>query len=107
MDVYVYVYTHSLHVLPAVCMSIHIYAISKAAGAESACLQVWAYANLGYDPGALLEAIAQASEHRMREFSPQNISNILWAYAKLGKLQLILVFVCGQTQIIPNSLCEA
>ena len=47
-------------------------------------MQVWAYANLGYDPGALMDAVAQSSEHRMREFSPQNISNILWAYAKLG-----------------------
>ncbi len=46
--------------------------------------QVWAYANLGYDPGALMDAIAQCSEYRMQEFSPQNISNILWAYAKLG-----------------------
>ena len=47
-------------------------------------VQVWAYANLGYDPGALMDAVAQSSESRMREFSPQNISNILWAYAKLG-----------------------
>ena len=50
-------------------------------------MQVWAYANIGYDPGALIDAVAQASEHRMREFSPQNTSNILWAYAKLGELQ--------------------
>ncbi len=50
-------------------------------------LQVWAYANLGYDPGALMDAVAQSSEYRMREFSPQNISNILWAYAKLGMLR--------------------
>lgn len=48
-------------------------------------VQVWAYANLGYDPGALIDAVAQASEQRMRQFSPQNISNILWAYAKLCK----------------------
>ena len=32
-----------------------------------------------------MEAVALASEYRMREFSPQNISNILWAYAKLCK----------------------
>ena len=50
-----------------------------------ASTQVWAYANLGYDPGALLDTVAQCSQDRMREFSPQNISNILWAYAKLGR----------------------
>lgn len=55
-------------------------------------VQVWAYANLGYDPGALIDAVAQTSEHRMREFSPQNVSNILWAYAKLCKCR-ICVFV--------------
>lgn len=31
-----------------------------------------------------MDAVAQCSEYRMQEFSPQNISNILWAYAKLG-----------------------
>ena len=61
-----------------------------------ACLgaQVWAYANLGYDPGALIDAVAQASEHRMREFSPQNVSNILWAYAKLGERSPVGVCSC-------------
>ena len=49
-------------------------------------MQVWAYGNLGHDPGALIDAVAQVSEQRMREFSPQNISNILLAYAKLGEL---------------------
>lgn len=48
-------------------------------------LQIWAYANMGYDPGALLDAVAQHCEQRLREFSPQHVSNILWAYAKLGK----------------------
>ena len=48
-------------------------------------VQVWAYANMGYDPGALLDAVAQHCEQRLREFSPQHVSNIVWAYAKLGK----------------------
>jgi hypothetical protein len=47
-------------------------------------LQVWADANFGYDPGALMDAVAQCSKHQMQEFSPQNISDIIWAYAKLG-----------------------
>lgn len=40
---------------------------------------------MGYDPGALLDAVAQHCEQHLREFSPQHVSNILWAYAKLGK----------------------
>ncbi len=31
-----------------------------------------------------MDAVEQCSEYCMQEFSPQNISNILWAYAKLG-----------------------
>lgn len=53
-------------------------------------VQVWAYANLGYDPGALMDAVAQCSEDRMRGFTPQNISNILWAFAKLGMFLVLL-----------------
>ena len=53
-------------------------------------VQVWAYANLGYDPGALMDAVAQCSEDRMRGFTPQNISNILWAFAKLGMFPVLL-----------------
>lgn len=60
-------------------------------------VQVWAYANLGYDPGALMDAVAQCSEDRMRGFTPQNISNILWAFAKLGMSQPYLLQAMQQT----------
>lgn len=59
--------------------------------------QVWAYANLGCDPGPLLDAVAHNFETRMREFTPQNVSNILWAYAKLGGPCFQLAAASGTT----------
>ena len=39
---------------------------------------------LGHSPGPeLLEAIAQEAEKKIAEFTAQNISNLLWAFAKL------------------------
>ena len=47
--------------------------------------QVWAFANLGLDPGnKLFEGIAMAAVPALPEFSPQNVANLLWAFAKLG-----------------------
>lgn len=48
-------------------------------------LQVWAYANLAFNPGKeLLEAAAAQAQEHMWSYSSQNVSNILWAYARLG-----------------------
>lgn len=70
-------------------------------------LQVWAYGNLKHDPGALLDGVAQyierclqhAMAHKARQhmqvFSPQHVSNILLAYAKLGKPDTFCVTVHG------------
>ncbi len=47
-------------------------------------LQIWAYANLGHPPGdALANAIAGAAIRSLSSFTAQNVSNTLWAYAKL------------------------
>ena len=44
----------------------------------------WAFSVLGHSPGPeLLEAIAQEAEKKIAEFTAQNISNLLWAFAKL------------------------
>lgn len=49
--------------------------------------QVWAYANLGVDPGKdLLEAAAKRAQEDMKGYSAQNISNIMWGFARLGYL---------------------
>lgn len=48
-------------------------------------MQEWAYANLGQHPSAeFLEAAAGTAVQTMQGFSPQNLSNMLWSYAKLG-----------------------
>lgn len=51
------------------------------------CVQAniaWSYATLSHNPGEeLLEAIAVEAEKKLAEFSPQNISNLLYAFAKL------------------------
>jgi len=44
----------------------------------------WSFATLNHSPGeVLLEAIALEAEKKLTEFSPQNISNLLYAFAKL------------------------
>lgn len=44
----------------------------------------WSFATLNHSPGeALLEALALEAEKKLAEFSPQNISNLLYAFAKL------------------------
>ena len=51
----------------------------------SVCVQVWAYANLGIVPsGNLLDEFARMAMFKIAEFSPQNVSNFLWAFAKLN-----------------------
>ena len=44
----------------------------------------WSYATLSHKPEEeLLEAIAVEADKKLAEFSPQNISNLLYAFAKL------------------------
>ena len=44
----------------------------------------WAFATLEHSPGAeLLEGIAAAAEAKLGEFTAQNISNLLYALARL------------------------
>lgn len=48
-------------------------------------VQVWAYANLGFNPGKeLMGAAALQAQKEMWSYSSQNVSNILWAFARLG-----------------------
>lgn len=50
-------------------------------------VKVWAYANLGHRPTAgLLDAAASTAEWSMTNFTPQNLSNMLWSFAKLDTL---------------------
>ena len=44
----------------------------------------WAYAVLEHSPGPeLLDAIAREAEKKMAEFTSQNISNLVYAFARL------------------------
>ena len=44
----------------------------------------WAYAVLMHSPGPeLLDAIAREAEKKLAEFTSQNISNLVYAFAKL------------------------
>lgn len=46
---------------------------------------VWAYATNGHNPGeAFLEALASHAWRTLPAFSPQNISNTVWALATLA-----------------------
>ena len=50
-------------------------------------MQVWAFANLNIDPGRdLLDAIAARAQADLHNYSAQNISNLLWAFARLAYL---------------------
>ncbi len=43
---------------------------------KRACVQVWGFANLAFDPGQpLWDAVAQNGIYTMHEYSPQNIAN--------------------------------
>jgi len=44
----------------------------------------WALAALGYLNMPLLSAIAAEAIKKMSEFVPQELSNMAWAFAKLG-----------------------
>ena len=47
-------------------------------------MQVWAFSNLGINPGReVMDALAAASVRIISEFVAQNISNTLWAFAKM------------------------
>lgn len=46
---------------------------------------LWAMATLDSKPSrSLLAAVAQALQERVKECNPQEISNTVWAFAKLG-----------------------
>ncbi|KAK9814956.1 hypothetical protein WJX73_003116 [Symbiochloris irregularis] len=52
--------------------------------AQNLANTVWAFANLGFNPGAeILNQLAAAAEARLAQFSSQNIANTLNAFAKL------------------------
>ena len=45
------------------------------------CVQAWAFGKLKYVPsGGLPSVIALAAQRRMHEFSPQNLSNLVWSF---------------------------
>lgn len=44
----------------------------------------WAFATLGHSPGPeILDAIAQEAAKKLAEFTSQNISNLVYAFAKM------------------------
>ena len=46
---------------------------------------LWAYATIGEKPGeAFLDSVAKHTCRTLHDFSPQNISNTLWAMATLS-----------------------
>lgn len=48
---------------------------------------LWAVATLDIHPSRqLLAAVAQALQERVKDCNPQEISNTVWAFAKLGRL---------------------
>ena len=52
---------------------------------------------LGHSPGPeLLEAIAQEAEKKITEFTAQNISNLLWAFAKLEHMPATFLTCASQ-----------
>lgn len=45
----------------------------------------WLYCRLEHAPSAeLMAAFSQEASNKLQQFAPQNISNMLWAYATLG-----------------------
>ena len=56
---------------------------------------LWALATLERLPsGRLLIAVAEAMKERASDCNPQEISNTVWAFAKLGKPLLLFTAVC-------------
>ena len=64
-------------------------------------------ARLEHAPNAeLMTAFSREANNKLREFAPQNISNMLWAYATLGHSPgmhlwlsaIVLLLCCGQLQ---------
>lgn len=45
---------------------------------------MYAFGNLGYNPGAVLDVIEDVAQRRIQEFTPQNVSNTVWGLAKLS-----------------------
>lgn len=48
------------------------------------CLQVWAFAKLGYYNPELFKAAAWRGVETIHAFTPQSLANFLWAYATLN-----------------------
>jgi hypothetical protein len=55
--------------------------------AYNSCMQAniaWAFATLGHSPGPeILDAIAREAAKKLAEFTSQNISNLVYAFAKM------------------------
>ena len=45
---------------------------------------MYAFGNLGYNPGAVLDVIEDVAQRRIQEFTAQNVSNTIWGLAKLS-----------------------
>lgn len=64
--------------------------------------QAWAFGKLKYVPsGGLPAMIAQAALRRMSEFSPQNLSNLVWSFVYMHHADEKLLsaasrFVCAR-----------
>ncbi len=54
---------------------------------------------LEHAPNAeLMAAFSREANNKLREFAPQNISNMLWAYATLGHSPGTLIAFCSTNQ---------
>ena len=63
----------------------------------TATLRCWY--RLEHAPNAeLMAAFSREANNKLREFAPQNISNMLWAYATLGHSPGTLVALCSTPQ---------
>ena len=60
--------------------------------ASNPCMQAniaWAFATLGHSPGPeILDAIAREAAKKLAEFTSQNISNLVYAFAKMEHVPL-------------------
>ena len=61
---------------------------------------MYAFGNLGYNPGAVLDVIEDVAQRRIQEFTAQNVSNTIWGLAKLSahphQIKTVACHACAQ-----------
>lgn len=64
--------------------------------AQCSSIVAWSCASLWLQRHSLLEILAQVASPRLQEFQPYEVTNMLWAYAKLGVSNPLLFRSAGQ-----------